>query len=359
MTSYKLTTVMLAILVLTGLLTTTYAEEEVSGSDKFSADDGSFSLSEAVDVTENVVRLKHLTAHAFSNAKYAEIIVCRKPLKNRPVTLAKSYLENIFRASGMDEKTLYLMEIPKEIKVSYAEVSFDKKNKVFVSKDNLIKENSKAENFVEIDSSEVLLVVSSYIETQLRKNDPQITIYHSNLASSWKVAVAEDYDLKVLPGIIIRSNNVSAKIGVYHKGLLIETKLFNFKADIFVKAFTAENNFEKGKVLSKDDFTFKLVPYSLNAMNAVRDEKSWVGFELQKSVRVGETVEPSDLKTPVLITRGAVVNIVIKDQGFSIRAIGIAQEMGRMGDQILVTMKSSNSKINCTVTGENTVDIIN
>lgn len=359
MTSYKLIYAILIALFLSGLFVSAFGEDENSNAGKFKADDASFSLSEAVSVTDSFVRLKHLTSHQFSNANYGEFLICRKPLKDRPVTLTKSYLENLFKTSGIDEKTLYLMEIPKEITVTCGEVAFDKKNRVFASKASLIKESAKSEVLVEIDSSEILLVVSSYIDSQLRKNDPQISIYHPTSNSNWKVAVPEDYDLKVLPGAVIRANNVTAKIGVYHKGALVDAKLFNFKADIFVKAFAAENNFEKGKVLNKGDFSLKLVPYSLNAMSAVRDEKSLVGFELQKSIRAGETVEASELNTPILINRGAVVNIVIKEKGYSIRAVGVAQEMGRIGDQIQVTMKNINSKLNCTVTGENTVDIIN
>lgn len=359
MTSYKFVYAILIALLMLGLLVSAFGEDEKFSENKFKAEDANFSLSESVSVTDNLVRLKHLTTHQFSNSTYAEMLICRKPPIDRPVTLTKSYLEKLFKSNGMDEKILYLMEIPKEITVACGAVAFDKKNKVFASKASLTKESEKAGTIIEIDSSEILLVVSSCVEGQLRKNDPQISIYHPTSNSNWQVAVPEDYDLKVLPGVIIRSNNVTAKIGVYHKGALIDAKLFNFKADIFVKSFAAENNFEKGKVIKKGDFTLKLVPYSLDAMCAVRDEKSLIGFELQKSIRVGETVEASELNTPILINRGAAVNIVIKEKGYSIRAVGVAQETGRIGDQIQVSMKSTNTKLNCTVTGENTVDIIN
>lgn len=359
MTSYKYMYAILIALFMLGLFACAFGEDQNFGENKFKADDASFSLSESVSVTDSLVRLKHLTTHQFSNSAYAELLICKKPIKDRPVTLTKSYLENLFKTNGIDEKTMYLMEIPKEIVISCGEVAFDKKNKVFAAKASLKKDTEKTETIIEIDSSEILLVVSSYIDSQLRKNDPQISIYQPTSNSNWKVAVPEDYDLKVLPGAVIRANNVSIKLGVYHKGDLVEAKLFNFKADIFVKSLAAENNFEKGKVIKKGDFTLKLVPYSLDAMCAVRDEKSLIGYELQKSIRVGETVEASELNTPVLINRGAVVNIVIKEKGFSIRAVGVAQETGRIGDQIQVSMKSMNTKLNCTVTGENTVDIIN
>lgn len=329
------------------------ANENLDKEKLFKEEDGNFALSAEVMATESFVRLKHLTDHVFSKAEYKEILICKKPLKDKPLTLTREYLTSLFKSNGMDDKTLFLMDIPKEVKISCGDASAES---IYGTVAGVSK--AKVDPLTEIDCSEILLRVSNAIDIQLRKYDPQISIYQASGNSNWKVKVPEDYDLKVLPGTIIRSNSVTAKIGVYHKNVMVDSKIFNFRADIYIKSFAAETNLDKGHIIKKGDFTFQLIPYSVDALSFIRDEKLIVGFELQKNIKAGDGVESSDINTPVLVNRGASVNIVIKDEGFSIRATGIAQEAGRMGEQVPVLMRNSDVKVRCTVTGENTVDII-
>jgi flagella basal body P-ring formation protein FlgA len=337
---------------------------KVQGADKqenetiFKEEDASFSLLSEVKSSDAFVRLKNLTQHIFAKTEYGEILICKKPLKDKPVILTKEYLEKLFIAKGMDDKTLYLMDIPAEVKVSCMELAFENKTKVSATGVNDTNETTKANPLTEIDSSEILLRVSNYIDQQLRKNEPQVSLYQSYTNSNWKVKVPEDYDLKVLPGVIIKSNSVTAKVGVYYKNALVDSKVFNFRADIFVNALVANINLEKGQIIKKGNFSMQLAPYNTNVLSSIRDEKALIGFEVQKNVKVGEGLDNSDLNTPILINRGSSINIIVKEEGFSIRAVGIAQETGRIGDQILVSMKNNDAKIKCIVTGSNTVDII-
>lgn len=329
------------------------------GSEKlFKEEDGDFSLLAEVSTVESFVRLKHLTERVFTNSAYKEMLICKRPLKDKPITLTKEYLTKLFKSNGMDDKTLFLMDIPAEVKISYGEMSSDAAETKLTSIVNGKQVSAKKESLTEIDSSEILLRVSNVIDHQLRKYDPQISIYQSQGSSNWKVKVPEDYDLKILPGMIIKANSVMVKVGVYHKNVMVDAKMFNFKADIYIKTFAADVNLDKGKIINKDDFSMQLVPYSIDALNYIREEKSLIGFETQKSIKAGEGLESKDVNTPLLISRGASVNIVVKNNGFSIRAVGIAQESGRLGDQISVLIRSTDSKIKCNVIGENTVDII-
>ena len=334
------------------------AGEEQCSEKLFKVEDSNFSLLAEVNVVESFVRLKHLTERVFANPAYKEILICKKPLKDKPVTLTREYLAKLFKTNGMDDKTLYLMDIPAEVKILCGDVSTDAAETKLTATVSGKSASVKKEPLTEIDNSEILLRVSNAIDHQLRKFDPQISIYQSQGSSNWKVKVPEDYDLKILPGMIIKANSVMAKIGVYHKNVLVDAKMFNFRADIYIKTFAADMNIEKGKIINKGDFSMQLVPYSADALSYIREEKSLVGFEVQKSIKAGEGLESSEVNTPMLVSRGASVNIVVKNNGFSIRAVGIAQESGRLGDQILVLIRSTDSKIKCNVTGENTVDII-
>ena len=351
---------MLFILIFGSRLISVQANDEQVKDVLFKEEDASFTLLSEVKTSENFVRLKDLTEHVIENAGYREMLICKRPLKDKPLTLTKEYLERLFKTNGMDEKTFFLMDIPPEVRVFCSEKITDNKNKSTPSVRQGPTEIAKVEvePFTEIDSSEILLRLSNYIEQQLKKNDPQISLYQPHSNSNWKVKVPEDYDLKIMPGIIIKSNSVIAKIGVYNNNVLVDIKSFTFRADIFIKALVADTNLDKGQVINKGSFSLQLVPYSIDAMNYIRDEKALLGLEVQRNIKAGEGLEGKDLNTPILIKRGASVNIVVKEEGFSIRTVGVALAGGRIGDQIQVSMKNTEGKLNCTITGDNTVDII-
>lgn len=356
MQSYKIILLMLFVLLIGNYKNYIHANDEKQ--QVFTEEDSSFSLLADVKVADNFVRLKHLTDKEISNMGYRELLICKRPLKDKPLTLTKSYLKALFKTNGMDEKTMYLMDIPEEVKISYMSPSNVSAPNLPIASTNSNSEVVKSEPLTEIDISEILLRVSNAIDTQLRKSDPQVSIYMPQSRSYWKLKVPEDYDLKILPGLMIKSNSVTAKIGVYYKEALVDAKVFNFKADIYIKSLAANGNFDKGHEVKKGDFTMQLVPYSIDANNYISDEKSLVGLVLKKNIKVGDGLEDSDVESPVIVQRGASVNIIVKDEGYSIRANGIAQEAGRIGDQVVVLMKNNDVKIKCTVTGENAVSII-
>lgn len=309
-------------------------------------------LSAEIYVNENFVYLKHLTKQVILNIQDATILICKKPLSSKPTILKREYLMQLLKASGISDETFCCLEIPDEIKIYATENS--RQESISTNQIN----NSLEKQITEIDQFQIIELTTAEVKRVLQKYEPQIALVPANNKLTWRVKNAQNYQLKVLPGIIIRANSVSVKMALYNKNMLLDTQSFNFKADVFIKALVAERAIEKGVMLEKNDFCMRTVPYSNYALNAVRDIEELMGKELLKSIKVGDIVEPSNISAPHLVDKGARVTVTIKDVGYSIKTNGIAQEMGRLGEQVPIIMKSTNLKINCTVTGKNEVIVL-
>jgi flagella basal body P-ring formation protein FlgA len=82
-----------------------------------------------------------------------------------------------------------------------------------------------------------------------------------------------------------------------------------------------------------------------------------VGMELGRSVRAGDPIDRRHLQTPVVIERGAFVQIIAERGPMRLEATGIAREDGRLGETIRIRNSSSLKEIHAEVIGTNTVKV--
>jgi len=82
-----------------------------------------------------------------------------------------------------------------------------------------------------------------------------------------------------------------------------------------------------------------------------------VGMELARGIRAGDPLEQRHLQAPVVIERGAFVQIIVQRGNMRIEATGTAREDGRLGEIIRVQNSSSLKEIHAQVIGTNTVKV--
>ena len=82
-----------------------------------------------------------------------------------------------------------------------------------------------------------------------------------------------------------------------------------------------------------------------------------VGMELSRSIRAGDPIDRRHLQAPVVVERGAFVQIIAQRGQMRIEATGTAREDGRLGETIRVQNSSSLEEIHAQVIGTNTVKV--
>lgn len=92
------------------------------------------------------------------------------------------------------------------------------------------------------------------------------------------------------------------------------------------------------------------------APDAAPDIESVVGKSSRRALRSGQIVSQRWLAEPVLVKRGAAVNIVARNTGVEVQVAGEALEAGRREQVVRVRNVANGAVIRARVIGENTVE---
>lgn len=82
-----------------------------------------------------------------------------------------------------------------------------------------------------------------------------------------------------------------------------------------------------------------------------------VGMELNRSARAGDIIDRRHLQTPIVVERGAFVQIIAERGPMLLEATGTARENGRQGQTVRVQNSSSLREIRAEVVDTNTVRV--
>jgi len=135
--------------------------------------------------------------------------------------------------------------------------------------------------------------------------------------------------------------------------------LFIWALLIVMPAFAADetpivvpaHDIARGDVISDSDLAFVKVPASQLSGGAVTQLDALAGHEARRYLRAGEPVRPSDVRMPVLVTKGSTVTMTFAMPGIMLTAIGKAMSEGGMGETVTVLNPVSYRQVTCTVTG--------
>lgn len=102
-----------------------------------------------------------------------------------------------------------------------------------------------------------------------------------------------------------------------------------------------------GEVIQENDITWLSVPARQVNQTIIGDADGLVGLAARRPVSAHMPVRFSDVQRPILIKRGALVNMTVKSANMTLTTVGRAQDNGSKGDVIRISNASSNK----TVTG--------
>lgn len=124
----------------------------------------------------------------------------------------------------------------------------------------------------------------------------------------------------------------------------------------------AKKRIKPGERVKKEDFQIKNVDLAQGMARQYRGliygfENDYKNIEARSSILMGQfPLRTSIIKTPE-VRRGATIKVKIKSGGLLVHTIARADQVGKLGQDILITTFSTKKKLTARVVGENEVEV--
>jgi flagella basal body P-ring formation protein FlgA len=112
----------------------------------------------------------------------------------------------------------------------------------------------------------------------------------------------------------------------------------------------------RGEVIAPSDLSYLAVAADKLSGGAVTGFDSLAGREARRYLRAGEPVRPSDVRMPVLVTKGSTVTMTFHAPGITLTGTGKAMSEGGQGELVTVLNPVSYRQVTCIVTGPGQVE---
>ena len=114
----------------------------------------------------------------------------------------------------------------------------------------------------------------------------------------------------------------------------------------------------KGVIIRADDLSLVEMRASQSQQNTARDESDLIGLETKRALQANRPIRLSDVQTPVLVKKGALVTMLVRTPSMSLSAVGQALEDGAMGEVIRILNPKSHKTVQGTVVSKGQVQMI-
>jgi len=129
-------------------------------------------------------------------------------------------------------------------------------------------------------------------------------------------------------------------------------------ADTLVELPVLAARLASGAVLRRQDLRLAKVGGALAKGEHVRDPARAVGMMLRRSVAAGQPLRADDLVAPPVVTRDAMVRVLLDTDGLSVSGQGQALQTGAVGDRIRLRNPTSRAVLEVEVVGPGVVRVI-
>ena len=110
----------------------------------------------------------------------------------------------------------------------------------------------------------------------------------------------------------------------------------------------------RGEVIADGDLTFTPAPGVMTS-STITNMDAARGMEARRPLRAGEAIQASDLRHPIVVTRGQTITMIFNAPGVDLTAMGRAMSEGGVGDTVTVQNPTSFRMLSGVVTGPGTV----
>ena len=122
-----------------------------------------------------------------------------------------------------------------------------------------------------------------------------------------------------------------------------------------LKIVTPTRDIARGEVISTADIALGDAPNRVLSGNIITDLDAVTGMEARRVLRAGQAIAATDVRRPVVVTKGQTVTMMFEAPGVSLTAMGRAMSEGGVGDTVVVQNPASYRMVNAVITGAGTV----
>jgi flagella basal body P-ring formation protein FlgA len=112
-----------------------------------------------------------------------------------------------------------------------------------------------------------------------------------------------------------------------------------------------------GEVIRKGDIDWVSLRSDQINRNVLTDASRLIGQEVRRGVAAGQPVRASDVRSPIIVTKGSIVTMLLQTPKMQLTSKGRAMEDASMGDAVQIMNTQSKTVIEATVVGVNTVQV--
>ena len=122
-----------------------------------------------------------------------------------------------------------------------------------------------------------------------------------------------------------------------------------------IRIVVPAHDIARGDVIADSDLTFGNFTGPALMSGTVTNIDALKGMEARRMLRAGQAVSATDVRHPVLVTRGQTITMTFEAPGVDLTAMGRALSEGGIGDSVTVQNPASFRMITAVVTGPGTV----
>jgi flagella basal body P-ring formation protein FlgA len=127
------------------------------------------------------------------------------------------------------------------------------------------------------------------------------------------------------------------------------------QVEIYQMVVVAAAPLSRNHPIMSSDLSLSRLPTSRLRSGYFNKPEDVEGYEVQRTVKVGQVITPYMAKPPALVKRGDWVTIVSGSSGLKVTSTGEAMRDGSLGEQIPVKNIKTNAKIKAWVVSKGTV----
>lgn len=126
-------------------------------------------------------------------------------------------------------------------------------------------------------------------------------------------------------------------------------------ADGGVRIVVPAHDIPRGQIISDRDLTHATVAGNALMAGTVTKFSAVENMQARRMLRAGEPLRGSDVRRPVVVTKGQTVTMMFRAPGVELTAMGRSMGEGGIGDTVTVQNPSSFRMVSGLITGPGTV----
>lgn len=153
-------------------------------------------------------------------------------------------------------------------------------------------------------------------------------------------------------------NRVTADLVAPAEGPELVRQTIGARAQDMVEVPILNRRLGSGEVIGDQDIAWIKVPRDRVGTDVVTDLESLVGLAARRTLAASQPVRSRDVRTPVVVARGALVTLLLQTPAMTLTAQGKALADGGLGETVRIVNTTSNRIVDATVAGPDLVTVL-